>query len=996
MKTQISNNSFQADKNYSGVYLQQGRMITDADWNELTDIEKTRLHSALADLVAGGAPRGSYGLRIIADPEGSTNVYIQPGRLYAEGVPAELRADAKLSIDKQPDYPLQADFSGQSLHLYADIWERSMTALEDESLMDPGLHGADTATRTQTMLQVKWSPSSGSNALDPRDAKLNPAQGSGELKLRLALITGSADSCDPCASQANVDERIGNYLFRVEVHHYDASTNILTLKWSRDNGSEACRLDGMPPGFNQGPWVWEFYSDETEQLLGNHFAPNAKNMRGLLRETFTVPTGASEPKTYVRQWDGYLTIDLKTLSNPTHILNGMDRGVPLAQGAAASASHGRVSVSDGILSINLERMELHLQTKERQFVPGDYWLATVRESVQVSGQYVLPAMDGLTEPATGATPCGIRHHYLYLGEIGINKRLIDQGDAFMRRMSFPPLTNIQAEDIGFSNTCSGLYGSAENLQQALDTLCSIDASDIAYPMPVCTGGEVTVRQRLTAALDPDDDGKLNVGHALDTLLCRLKADSLPVNKLDSDLCTDLKIDEVVTVQDALKVLCSKSSDGCAVVVRSSSHFVLLLEEFSKQDDAQDLWLCLPAGTYELPVSLTISGKRSLRISGQAQEAVHVSFGGSHLTLVADEVVLENLTLNFTSGNGQLVLSTGLSTTRGCSFGRTSTTENGPAMVTLGGQGSSTCRLHWEHNTFAATARKSTDSGATWLDTLGAGNIAIKKGLGLLSNAALLENTVAYDKAVHAVAKEIIKLPQAERTVWKNNLVTVSAPQRLALAGVKRVGAASLIATLGNEKPSTLEVVTAVKELVAVWIQYQPAYALRLESAKVGGLLNKNEFSGWLLLANGVSGYHPPRVAVVGSTVDGDVVESSGEDLYIEDNSLAGIKANLPSGSLNGQNRLTQQVSGYGRIFFKGNTLEQGLNSLVAAHFLGEGNTWNRENEAEPLGSVIGHRGVFNGNLVEFDADALWVTSTIRKDRVISSGNLGVNLASGNN
>ena len=996
MKTQISNNSFQADKNYSGVYLQQGRMITDADWNELTDIEKTRLHSALADLVAGGAPRGSDGLRIISDPEGSTNVYIQPGRLYAEGVPAELRADEKLRIDKQPDYPLQADYSGQSLHLYADIWERSITALEEESLMDPGLHGADTATRTQTMVQVKWSPSSGSNALDPRDAKLNPAQGNGELKLRLALITGSADSCDPCASQANVDERIGNYLFRVEVHHYDASTNILTLKWSRDNGSEACRVDAMPTGFNQGPWVWEFYSDETEQLLGNHFAPNTKNLRGLLRETFTVPTGASEPKTYVRQWDGYLTIDLNTLSSATHIFNGIDRGVPLAQGAAASASHGRVSVSEGALSINLECMELHLQTKERHFVPGDYWLAMVRESVQVSGQYVLPATDDLSVPATGATPCGTRHHYLYLGEIGINKRLVVQGDTFRRRMSFPPLTDIQAEDVGFNTSCTGLYGGAENLQQALDILCSIDAGDIAYPLPSCTGAQGTVREHLAKALDPDEDGKLDVQYALDTLLCRLQADTLPVNKQDPDLCTELKIDEVVTVQDALSLLCSKSSVGCCLVVRSSSHLVLLLDEFSKEDDAQDLWLCLPAGSYELPASLTISGKRSLRISGQGQEAVQVSFGGSLLALEAGEIVMENLTLNFTSGNGQLVLSAGLSTTRGCSFGRTSTTENGPAMVTLRGQGSSTCSLYWEHNTLAATARKSTGSGASWLDTLGAGNNAIKEGLGLLSNAALLENTVAYDKAVQAVAKEIIKLPQAERTVWKNNLATVSAPQRLALAGVKRVGAASLIETLGREKPSTLEVITAVKEFVAVWIQYSPAYALRLETAKVGGLLNNNEFKGWLLLANGISGYHHPNVAVVGSTVDGDVIEGSREDLHVEDNSLAGIKANLPSGSLNGQNRLTQKVSGYGRLFFKGNTLEQGLNSVTAAHFIGQGNTWNRENEAEPLGSVIAHRGVFNGNLVEFDADALWITSTIRKDRVISSGNLGLNLASGNN
>ena len=36
MKTQLSRNSFDAKKRYSGIYQQMGRMLTDADWNELT------------------------------------------------------------------------------------------------------------------------------------------------------------------------------------------------------------------------------------------------------------------------------------------------------------------------------------------------------------------------------------------------------------------------------------------------------------------------------------------------------------------------------------------------------------------------------------------------------------------------------------------------------------------------------------------------------------------------------------------------------------------------------------------------------------------------------------------------------------------------------------------------------------------------------------------------------------------------------------------------
>ena len=54
MKTQISRISHWPEKRYSGVYQQQGRMITDADWNELVELLKARVDGALADAVGSG------------------------------------------------------------------------------------------------------------------------------------------------------------------------------------------------------------------------------------------------------------------------------------------------------------------------------------------------------------------------------------------------------------------------------------------------------------------------------------------------------------------------------------------------------------------------------------------------------------------------------------------------------------------------------------------------------------------------------------------------------------------------------------------------------------------------------------------------------------------------------------------------------------------------------------------------------------------------------
>jgi len=476
MKTQISRDSFQPGQRYSGVYLQQGRMILDADWNELTDIEKARLVDALRDVIAGGAPRVG-GLKIYADPDGSTNIRIQPGALYVEGVPACLDAAASLAVNAQPDYPIQADYSGQSLRLYADVWERSVSALEQSDLLDAALHGADTATRSQTLLQVKWC----ANGMDPLNPAANPPQGDAPLSLKLRLIASGGDACDPCASQVKVDERIGNYLFRVEVHDYDPSTQWLTLKWSRDNGAEACAVAAMPRGFNQGDWIWEYFDSDTERLLGNHFAPNPLKLRGLIKETCATPTGANEPKTWVRQWDGYIRIKLNSGT-----LSGRDRGVALFTDVVGNQAQGRANFSGGVLKLNLERMELELSTSGKRFVPGDYWLAEVREAEDDSGDTVLAA----------ALPRGVRHHYLFLGELGVNKKLVAQDDAFRRRMAFPPITDITA-------------------------------TDVSYVVPAVTGLIDSVRSRLPSIKGLHDGDRITLQAALDCLLREMDARSIP-------------------------------------------------------------------------------------------------------------------------------------------------------------------------------------------------------------------------------------------------------------------------------------------------------------------------------------------------------------------------------------------------------------------------------------------------------------------------------------
>ena len=130
---------------------------------------------------------------------------------------------------------------GANSLIYADVWERVVVSLEDEALRDPGLHGADTCSRSQTMLQLKWC----ADSIDPEtDGIINPQVGDAELEVVLPDFAADVSLADPCLTEAVDQPRIGDYLFRLELHRLDltqsgsTTTATVTLKWSTENGAE--------------------------------------------------------------------------------------------------------------------------------------------------------------------------------------------------------------------------------------------------------------------------------------------------------------------------------------------------------------------------------------------------------------------------------------------------------------------------------------------------------------------------------------------------------------------------------------------------------------------------------------------------------------------------------------------------------------------------------------------------------------------------------------
>lgn len=567
MKTQISRDSFQPGKRYSGIHQQQGRMITDADWNELVAICREQLVRALADVVGDGSPRNGA-VSITSDRK------IQPGDLYVDGVRAELPGSVPFAANAQPDLPGYPPLPVTGPYIvYADVWDRTVTSLEDGDLRDPGLHGADTCTRSQAMLQVKTCPES----VNPETAI--PHRGNAALSLSLHTSLEAGDPCDPCAGLISAGKgRVGSYLFRLEVHAIDgeaANPSRLVLKWSGENGAEqyeALPVEKMPPGFVSSKFVYEFHDLTTEKHLGLFPGTGFTPTHGVVRTSYEIP--AAPPKEFVRRWDGYC--DLSRTGATWSLTAGCDRGTELTTGGS-DAAPGHVTLGTAI-RINLEALQLTLDLAGKTFVPGDFWLAPVREAVLDPGDVVV----------SGAEPRGIAHHYFRLARVLADGTVVAfDSDADKRRHRFPPLTDLHAHDVGYATTCSsGLFNAThDNVEKALNRLCQLAAEHVAFPKPCDTS---IYQGRIVNT----------VADAL-KLLCDIRAGH--VSYKPGSTCTYLNQPGIDTVQDALDALCARpSGGGCRITVGQGGMFATLEEALKKliEKGEPDICLCLLPGDHE--------------------------------------------------------------------------------------------------------------------------------------------------------------------------------------------------------------------------------------------------------------------------------------------------------------------------------------------------------------------------------------------------------------
>lgn len=91
MKGDFTRITFEPQRHYAGVLMQQGRVQLDADWNEQAAIMLHQIRTPLADMIGPyGGPVNNLGFKLVSFAGNNKDISIQPGRYYVDGILCEL------------------------------------------------------------------------------------------------------------------------------------------------------------------------------------------------------------------------------------------------------------------------------------------------------------------------------------------------------------------------------------------------------------------------------------------------------------------------------------------------------------------------------------------------------------------------------------------------------------------------------------------------------------------------------------------------------------------------------------------------------------------------------------------------------------------------------------------------------------------------------------------------------------------------------------------
>jgi hypothetical protein len=422
---------------YAGVELEQGRVLLDADSNEMMAIVDRRLR-ALAGDTLGRSTVSSTTPDAFKITAATGTLLIGKGRLYVDGLLAENHGAASsdqakrlfddllgepvfadpIRYDAQPYLPNPPPLPTGGRHLvYLEVWNREVTDLEQPDLIESAV-GVDTSSRLQTVWQVRvLTDDAGANTtcgspdadVPGWSAIIAPSTG--------VLSTGIFDVApveDPCELPPTGGYRgLENQLYRVEIHDAGQPGAGATFKWSRnDVGS---RIASMISGaeleletlgrddvlrFNTGDWVE--ITDDVRELSQ---APGEMRRITVIEATRRIQFTPALPAEMVsgnfhlrvRRWDQKGRV-FRTDPGGTPVqVQNLDE--PGSTGVIAVPAAGTTLLLENGVTVSFDTTKANGKGLRAQ----DYWVFAARTA------------DASVEILDRAPPRGIHHHYARLG-----------------------------------------------------------------------------------------------------------------------------------------------------------------------------------------------------------------------------------------------------------------------------------------------------------------------------------------------------------------------------------------------------------------------------------------------------------------------------------------------------------------------------------------------------------------------------------------------------